>query len=83
MDSYKDFTLSKDYKPADIQKVTDRSTGYGVHWVPLMDIGIAVDTYADTIGIQMDIFMKSSVFKGKLLEGCVWPGNVHFPDFNQ
>lgn len=62
MDSYKDFTLSKDYQPADIQKVTNRATAYGVHWVPLMDIGIAVDTEADTIGKSMDIFMKSSVF---------------------
>lgn len=50
MDSYKDFTLSKDYKPDDIKKVTDRTTTSGVHWVPLMDIGIAVDTEADTIG---------------------------------
>jgi alpha-glucosidase (family GH31 glycosyl hydrolase) len=54
----------------------------GVYWVPLLDIGIATGTYAATEGEKLDVFLKSSVYKGKYLEGCVWPGPVYFPDFN-
>lgn len=57
-----------------------------MHWVPLVDIGVATNTKAEEMGNEVDIFLKSAVYKkdGKPanLEGCVWPGAVVFPDFN-
>lgn len=68
--------------------LVDRTKPTGVHWVPLVDIGIATGTEAEKIGNEADIFLKSSVYKDAKtgaqlnLEGCVWPGAVVFPDFN-
>ena len=67
-------------------QLVDRTKPTGVHWVPLVDIGIATGTEAEKIGNEADIFLKSSVYAKAgaplNLEGCVWPGAVVFPDFN-
>ncbi|CAK60798.1 unnamed protein product (macronuclear) [Paramecium tetraurelia] len=87
MTNYQVFTLDTEkFKKEDMKKLVDRSTPQGIHWVPLVDIGIATKTKAEEIGNEFDIFLKSSVYskesKPSNLEGCVWPGAVVFPDFN-
>ena len=61
----------------------------GVEWVPIIDPGIAVDSDCGQRGLDNDIFIKSTlVFDTQAngtnnLLGCVWPGKVFYPDFNQ
>ena len=45
-----------------MDQLIDRSKIKGVHWVPLVDIGIATGTEAETLGNKFDIFLKSAVY---------------------
>lgn len=82
MTDYQDFTLHTDFKTDEMATLVKRDIPSGVHWIPLIDIGIAIDTVASKKGDDMNVFLKSAVYPGKNLEGCVWPGPVVFPDFN-
>lgn len=46
MKDYMDFTISDKYSPAELAQLTNRTDPSGVHWVPLIDIGVAVGTEA-------------------------------------
>ncbi|GAB6030870.1 hypothetical protein CHUAL_007705 [Chamberlinius hualienensis] len=81
MDGYKDFTLSKTTF-ADLPLVIQDLHDHGQRYVPIIDAAIAdfgSDYYAYTQGLAYDIFIKAA--NGSNLEGNVWPGNVHYPDF--
>ncbi|CAD8121804.1 unnamed protein product [Paramecium sonneborni] len=87
MTNYQVFTRDKkNFIETEMKQLVDRSNEKGVHWVPLVDIGIATKTRAAEIGDDFGIFLKSAVYSNDThkvnLEGCVWPGAVVFPDFN-
>jgi alpha-glucosidase (family GH31 glycosyl hydrolase) len=52
-----------------------------VHWVPLIDMGVAINSDGARDGLARGIFLQSSVYDHPLI-ACVWPGSVYFPDFN-
>jgi alpha-glucosidase len=81
MQDYQGFTLNPTYKPEEMNQLTDMSKDNGVQWVPLIDIGVAVGTPAADNGLERGVFLNSSVYDHTLI-GCVWPGSVHFLDFN-
>lgn len=53
----------------------------GLHWIPIIDAGIAIDNDSNQRGKDLDVYQKSNKTKEDLL-GCVWPGKVNFVDFN-
>lgn len=57
---------------------------YGVHYVPLLDVGVGVKygkkDKAYREGINMDVFLRSPT-TGQRLRGAVWPGPSYYPDF--
>jgi hypothetical protein len=63
-------------------ELTDRTKNTGVYWVPLVDFGIALGTEAEANGTKLEVWMKSGAYNDQYLIGCVWPGSVHYPDFN-
>jgi alpha-glucosidase len=52
----------------------------GVHWVPIIDAGISIKQ--DQYCLDKGCFIRSNRYDGQPLMGCVWPGKVHYPDFN-
>ena len=83
MEDYKGFTLQELYTAEEMNQLTDRTKDIGLHWVPLIDIGVALDTDAANEGLIQGVFLNSSIYPNKTLVACVWPGPVHFPDWNQ
>jgi len=88
-----DFTINTEkMKIVDILNMTNRTAPHGVHVIPILNPGIAIGTqhaYESEVtasiakkGLDNNVFIKSSRYKGKNLMGCVWPGKVFFPDFN-
>lgn len=83
MFKYENFGIDTSrYNVQDMKRVTDISTPLGVHWVPIIDAGIGINSPFARIGNEMGIFIKSGKFPGRNLLGRVWPGDVHFVDFN-
>ena len=83
MVDYQDFTLQPNFIPAEMNTLTNITDQQGVYWVPLIDMGVAVGTAAAVKGLSQGIFLNSSVYPGQTMVGCVWPGAVYYPDFNQ
>ena len=52
MKDYKDFTLKELYKVEEMNQLTNLTTDIGLHWVPLIDIGVALDSDAATEGLN-------------------------------
>lgn len=69
--------------------MTNKKNKDGVEWVNIVDPGIAIDSDCARRGITNDIFIKTTREFNILangtnsLMGCVWPGKVFYPDFNQ
>lgn len=59
----------------------DLSKDDGVHWIPIIDAGISLIYDGKTRGDELDIWIQSSQTNDALI-GCVWPGKVHYVDFN-
>ncbi|CAD8201365.1 unnamed protein product [Paramecium octaurelia] len=83
MEERKDFTLNEDnYPREDIQKITDRTKPDGVHWVPIVDPGIAVDSDCGRDLVKSGAYIKSNRQTKTPYVGVVWPEEVYFTDFN-
>ena len=66
-----------------MNQLTNLTTDIGLHWVPLIDIGVALDSDAATEGLNQGVFLNSSIYPNETLVACVWPGPVYIPDWNQ
>lgn len=64
-----------------MKEVTDLNSSNGVHWIPIIDAGIGVKSDAGKSGELENLFIQSTTYK-QSLQGCVWPGNSYFVDFN-
>lgn len=61
MTYFKDFTFADNRYPLDqMVKLMDTSTPSGVHWVPIIDIGVSVYSDAGRKGLELDLFIKSN-----------------------
>jgi alpha-glucosidase (family GH31 glycosyl hydrolase) len=81
MNEYEDFTVdSKRFDLSEMRTMMDLQKNDGVHWVPIIDAGISV-RHADYC-LERNCYILSNRYDGAPLMGCVWPGKVHYPDFN-
>jgi alpha-glucosidase len=80
MEGFRCFTWSKEYFPDPKGLLSDLSKK-GFKTVVIIDPGIKIDKDYDVWqqGIQNDYFCKRA--DGTLMEGDVWPGKCHFPDY--
>lgn len=80
MEGFRCFTWSKEYFPNPKGLLSDLSE-QGFKTVVIIDPGIKIDKAYEVWqqGIQNDFFCKRA--DGTLMEGDVWPGKCHFPDF--
>ncbi len=80
MEGFRCFTWSKEYFPDPKGLLSDLSE-QGFKTVVIIDPGIKIDKDYEVWkqGIQNDFFCKRA--DGTLMEGDVWPGKCHFPDF--
>ena len=81
--NYSDFTIDTDrFQIKDLKEIYNRSNSGGVHWVPIIDAGIGIN-YKDAINElnSKNAAIQSSKYNASM-RGCVWPGEVNFPDFN-
>lgn len=79
MDSYKDFTLGKEFKdfPAFVREMKDSH----VRLIPIIDAGVKIEKGYDVYeeGVQNRYFCQRA--DGSDFVAAVWPGDTHFPDF--
>ncbi len=79
MDSYKDFTLGKEFKdfPEFVRKMKDSH----VRLIPIIDAGVKIEKGYDVYeeGVQNRYFCQRA--DGSDFVAAVWPGDTHFPDF--
>ena len=79
MDSYKDFTLGKEFKdfPAFVREMKDSH----VRLIPIIDAGVKIEKGYDVYeeGVQNRYFCQRA--DGSDFVAAVWPGDPHFPDF--
>ncbi len=80
MDGFRCFTWSPEHFPDPKKMISDLSKD-GFKTVVIIDPGIKIDKdyWVWKEGIQNDFFCKRA--DGTLMEGDVWPGKCHFPDF--
>ena len=79
LDDFKDFTINDKFQPEKMKQLLESKPG--LHWVPILDPGIAIgDNPAYIEGMKRDIFIKSPT-TGRPVVGRLWPGDIHFPDF--
>lgn len=64
-----------------MSEILDREDPNGVHWVPIIDVGIPINTPESDRGLELDIFVYSGNTNEPLV-GNVWPGDTYYPDFN-
>lgn len=80
MEAYQQFTVNDNYDPIAFTNWLNSTPG--LHWVPILDPGIAVgNNTAYDVGMALNIFITSPN-TGKPFLAKVWPGYTHFPDFN-
>lgn len=79
MESYKDFTVSKERFP-DLPGLVEEMKAQGIHLVPIIDAGVKIEKGYETYeeGVEGNYFCKDE--KGEDFVAAVWPGRVHFPD---
>ncbi|MFN4084155.1 MAG: glycoside hydrolase family 31 protein [Bacteroidia bacterium] len=80
MDGFRCFTWSKEHFP-DPKRMIQELEAEGFKVVVIIDPGIKIDKnyWVWQEGILYDYFCKRA--DGTLMEGDVWPGKCHFPDF--
>ena len=80
MEGFRCFTWSKEYFPDPKKMISDLSND-GFKTIVIIDPGIKIDKdyWVWKEGSQNDYFCKRA--DGTLMEGDVWPGKCHFPDF--
>lgn len=77
-----DFTIDTSrYNSNTMKEVTDLTTSNGVHWVPILDAGIYIDGVSGIEGLKQGVYIQSATYN-QPIQGCVWPGNTYFVDFN-
>lgn len=82
MQAYEDFTINTTaYDTNQMKEITDLNTTYGVHWIPIVDAGIKITGNAGMQGASEGLFIQSVTYN-QSLQGCVWPGNTYYVDFN-
>ena len=60
MYQFNDFTIDTSrYKPSEINEFSNLEEKTGVHWVPIIDVGIGVNSDAAKDGKSLDVFIKS------------------------
>jgi lysosomal alpha-glucosidase len=81
MDNYQDFTVDK-VNFGNLSQVVNQWHGDNLHYVPIVDIGIAVKngSYYNDLGKKLNTFIVSNYTKQPLINE-VWPGACYFPDF--
>lgn len=57
MVDYQDFTLQPLFKPSEMNTITDITSDLGLYWVPLIDMGVAINTDAAKKGLAEGIFL--------------------------
>ena len=82
MEGFRCFTWSEEYFPDPKKMISDLSAD-GFKTIVIIDPGIKIDKdyWVWQEGIQNDYFCKRA--DGTLMEGDVWPGKCHFPDFTK
>lgn len=82
MDGFRCFTWNHSYFPDPKGMISDLAKD-GFKTVVIIDPGIKVDKdyWVWQQGIQNDYFCRRA--DGTLMEGDVWPGKCHFPDFTR
>ncbi|KAJ3700801.1 hypothetical protein LUZ61_004506 [Rhynchospora tenuis] len=81
MDAAKDFTLDPiNYPRPKLLEFLDRIHSEGMHYIVLIDPGIAVNSSYGVYqrGMQKDVFIK---WDGQPYLAQVWPGPVYYPDY--
>ncbi len=80
MDQYKVFTWHPEYFP-DPHQLIQNLKDLGFKVVVIFDPGIKVEEGYEVYesGLSQDVFVK--YIDGQLMEGDVWPGKCHYPDF--
>lgn len=80
MESYKDFTVSKQ-RFNDLPQLIDEMKSRGIRLVPIIDAGVKIEEGYDIYeeGLEKGYFCVDK--EGKPFTAAVWPGLTHFPDF--
>ena len=80
MEGFRCFTWNKEYFPDPKTMLSDLKED-GFKTVVIIDPGIKIDDeyWVDQEGLENDYFCRRA--DGALMEGPVWPGKCHFPDF--
>ncbi|GAB1308736.1 glycoside hydrolase family 31 protein [Urechidicola sp. KH5] len=80
MDGFRCFTWNKEYFPNPKKMVKDLSDD-GFKTIVIIDPGIKIDNNYSVFkeGMENDYFCKRA--DGPYMNGKVWPGECHFPDF--
>lgn len=83
MIKYQDFTIDVErFNITEMSQIFDTSNDEGLHYIPIIDAGIALNSDSAARLEEMDCGIRSRQREGKLLVGSVWPGDVWYPDFN-
>ena len=79
MYSFTDFTIDNDRY--NVQKL--KELAQKIHWVPIIDAGISLNVTSDAynLGKKYDVWIKSGNNNTNPLVGVVWPGVVHWVDW--
>jgi len=80
MDAFRCFTWDK-YRFPDPKRLVAEMEAMGFKTVPIIDPGIKIDRKYEVYqeGISKGYFCRRA--DGPLMQGPVWPGQCHFPDF--
>jgi len=82
LQDYKDFTYDT-VRFKDLPEIIDKFHNMSLHWVPIIDAGIALRTWANYTayenGTEMNAFIMTE--EGEQLVGQVWPVDAVFVDW--
>ena len=78
MDSYKDFTLSSEFK--DFPEFVREMKNQNIRLIPIIDAGVKIEDGYDVYeeGVKNRYFCQRE--DGSDFVAAVWPGDTHFPD---
>ena len=79
MESYKDFTISKERIP-DFKAFVEKMKAQNIHLIPIIDAGVKIEDGYEVYeeGKEKGYFCKRA--DGSDFVAAVWPGWTHFPD---